>query len=227
MVLCAALLPTRAEVICAAVHTLNAMSEDVLSTIFEGLARGLRENSSTGKLAAPDSATRGNGTNLRVKCEYQGEKRVIDLCRPPRLSDLLAKISKYYNRDFNLCFILSNEQISFPIRCQEEFDKAINLTDLNSRARCLHLLLEPVLNGTRSKLPSNATSSAQVPSRCSAGPVSYSSRSLAACRDLSPRPQAHCRPKSSHQMYHWNNVQATPCQLLVMGNSFRMTMTKT
>jgi hypothetical protein len=117
----------------------NAMSDDVLSTIFEGLARGLRENPAVG--------TARSSQILKVKCEYQGEKRAIELSRPPRLDDLLGKIRKYYNRDFTLWFIL--QSISLPIRCQEEFDKAVNLTEINSKVHCLHILLEPVLNGSR------------------------------------------------------------------------------
>jgi len=43
-----------------------------------------------------------------VACVYC---RVMELCRPPRFSDLLAKIHKYYDRDFALCFVLASEQV--------------------------------------------------------------------------------------------------------------------
>jgi len=47
--------------------------------------------------------------------KYVYDYRVIELCRPPRFSDLLTKIQRYYGQSFALCFVLANDQVCLTV----------------------------------------------------------------------------------------------------------------
>ena len=51
---------------------------------------------------------------------------------------------------YSVLFVVVLFQSSFPIRNQADFDKAVNLTDINERVRSMRVLLETVVPGTPS-----------------------------------------------------------------------------
>eukprot|EP00112_Aurelia_sp_Birch-Aquarium-sp1_P010104 Seg2175.4 transcript_id=Seg2175.4/GoldUCD/mRNA.D3Y31 product="Mitogen-activated protein kinase kinase kinase 2" protein_id=Seg2175.4/GoldUCD/D3Y31 len=95
-----------------------------------------KRNGSTGS----DSFMRMQHKNdVRVKLEYQGERRIISLMRPVMLDRLQAKIKSAFGKNLTVNYV--NNSIFIPIEHQEDLDKAIALLDQSPLLTSLRLFL--------------------------------------------------------------------------------------
>eukprot|EP00795_Rhopilema_esculentum_P013833 gene13833-4769_t len=77
--------------------------------------------------------------DVRVKLEYQGERRIIPLPRPVMLDRLQAKIKAAFGKKLTVNYV--NNAISIPIEHQEDLDGAIALLDQSPLITSLRLFL--------------------------------------------------------------------------------------
>ncbi|XP_064646116.1 mitogen-activated protein kinase kinase kinase 2-like isoform X2 [Lineus longissimus] len=113
---------------------------EVLNDIKQNLAKGLRQSARNKKQNATSPA--GPVTNeLRVKCEYQEEKRIIQIQSPIRYSDLLNKIKQYYGSALCIHYPISDGECYIPIRNQDELEQAISLWERSEYKRSLRVKL--------------------------------------------------------------------------------------
>ncbi|KAI0228356.1 Mitogen-activated protein kinase kinase kinase 2 [Lamellibrachia satsuma] len=108
--------------------------EDVFNTIKDGLAAGLRQSRVGHEISS-------GSQELRIKCEYQGEKRIMQVSRPVQYALLVDKIKQYYGEELLIHYTLANAEIFIPIKNQESLDSAVELIERNQRLQCLRLLL--------------------------------------------------------------------------------------
>lgn len=80
---------------------------------------------------------------LRIKCEYNGEKRSINVHRPLTYSHLRTKVSEMYAMDLMIFFTQANGEVHIPITNQKELEAAIDLVDKNDKITSLRLFLSP------------------------------------------------------------------------------------
>ncbi|KAM8933899.1 mitogen-activated protein kinase kinase kinase 2 [Pelodytes ibericus] len=82
-------------------------------------------------------------TDVRVKFEHRGEKRILQFPRPLLLQDLFAKAKVAFGQCMDLHY--SNNELVIPLKTQDDLDKAVELLDRSSHMKSLRILL--VLNG--------------------------------------------------------------------------------
>ncbi|XP_031556218.1 mitogen-activated protein kinase kinase kinase 2-like isoform X2 [Actinia tenebrosa] len=88
--------------------------------------------------------------DIRVKFEFQGERRIIPVSRPVILADLLQKVKTAYGQE--LCMNYINEEITIPVVTQSDLEKAIEILDRSPHLTSLRVYLSlpnGVLNKTR------------------------------------------------------------------------------
>ncbi|KAL3854713.1 hypothetical protein ACJMK2_013971 [Sinanodonta woodiana] len=85
--------------------------------------------------------TRENSQSLRVKCEFNGERRSINISRPVTYEHLRCKISEMYSCELNMFFTQPNGEVYAPILSQSDLDTAVNLVDNNDRITSLRIFL--------------------------------------------------------------------------------------
>ncbi|XP_013416446.1 mitogen-activated protein kinase kinase kinase 3 isoform X2 [Lingula anatina] len=148
--------------------------------------------SQSGRHKTKKSSSSTSLSELKVKCEYAGEKRLIQVSRPVKFEELYQKVRQYYGEDLNLHY--TNGEIIVAVNCQSDLESAIQLLDRNTRSRSLRLFLtrkdegaggqgqtqvppgrlgqlfEPVNQSTG---PVKETSPKQVPERYSPPPGSF------------------------------------------------------
>ncbi|KAK2190493.1 hypothetical protein NP493_78g03005 [Ridgeia piscesae] len=119
-------------------HTDRANStddlEDVFNTIKDGLAAGLRQSRVGHEISS-------GSQDLRIKCEYQGEKRIMQIARPVQYSLLVDKIKQYYGEELLINYTLASAEMFVPIKSQEALDSAVELIERNQRLQSLRLFL--------------------------------------------------------------------------------------
>ncbi len=79
------------------------LDEDVYALIRESLADAIRERS--GKTAAIDQS------DIRIKLEYLGEKRSIQMRRPISFQNLCGKIREMYGRSLTMYYTVPNSEV--------------------------------------------------------------------------------------------------------------------
>lgn len=116
-------------------------------TIVSGLTRGLRENTNARVTTGTPHNHRprsheSSRNELRIKCEYQGEKRAMHMTKPVNYTALVSKIKDYYGTHLQIHYSVPNAGIICPVSTQQELDHAVSLVDKNERLRTtLRLLL--------------------------------------------------------------------------------------
>lgn len=94
-----------------------------------------RRNASTGKQLC---SMEGNA-DMRVKLEFQGERRIIPIARPVMIDQLQGKIKNTFGEDLGINF--ENGEVYIPIMKQSDLDKAIALLDQSPHLTSLRLTL--------------------------------------------------------------------------------------
>ncbi|XP_077997283.1 mitogen-activated protein kinase kinase kinase 3-like isoform X2 [Glandiceps talaboti] len=105
--------------------------QEVLEVIKSDLAAGYLENTRQRTL-------RGSSANdVRVKFEYQGEKRCVFVPRPVNFTDLLNRAKTAYGGAIPLLMHYSsyNNELTILIKTQSDLDQAIELMDRGSRSK--------------------------------------------------------------------------------------------
>jgi len=95
-----------------------------------------RRNGSTGSDAF---MTLQKKSDVRVKLEYQEERRIIPLSRPVMLDKLKAKIKSAFGKTLSVNYV--NNAVFIPIEHQESLDKAVALLDQSPLLTSLRLFL--------------------------------------------------------------------------------------
>ncbi|ELU01773.1 hypothetical protein CAPTEDRAFT_195803, partial [Capitella teleta] len=124
--------------ICAA----DPRDQDVFNTIKDSLEFRLKEKQH--RSVAPTQQMPQHSPvvkELRVKCEFQGEKRVMQIGRPVRFSNLTDKIRQYYHQDLKMFYTTTSQDVTCLLLDQKDLDTAINLVDQNERMHSLRLRL--------------------------------------------------------------------------------------
>ncbi|XP_032238583.1 mitogen-activated protein kinase kinase kinase 2 isoform X2 [Nematostella vectensis] len=88
--------------------------------------------------------------DIRVKFEFQNERRIIPVTRPVILSELLQRVKTAYGQE--LCMNYINEGITIPILTQSDLEKGIEILDRSPHLTSLRIFLS-VPNGVVLKKP--------------------------------------------------------------------------
>lgn len=113
--------------------------QDVMDSIQNNLARGLKMGDRQVRRAAYHQLQRRN--ELKVKCEFHGEKRVTSVSRPVTLEQLVVKLKEMYQIPLNIFYTQSNGEIYIALKCQADLDSAVQLVDQNEHTSSLRLYL--------------------------------------------------------------------------------------
>lgn len=120
----------------------KATLEEVMGNIETQLLRGLQAGNKTVKQKAYSELQKREQA-LRIKCEFNGEKRSINVARPLKYDVLKSKVCEMYNTDLMIFFTQANGEVHIPITNQKEMDAAIDLVDKNDKITSLRLFLSP------------------------------------------------------------------------------------
>ncbi|KAL8610277.1 hypothetical protein ACOMHN_062009 [Nucella lapillus] len=124
--------------------------QDVMASIQTGLAKGLKMGDRQVRKAAYHNLQRRN--ELKIKCEFHGEKRVASLGRPVTLEQLTYKLKEMYQIPLSIFYTQSSGEIFIALNSQVDLDNAIQLVDQNEHTSSLRLYLTSV---TDTPLPSH------------------------------------------------------------------------
>ncbi|XP_025111373.1 mitogen-activated protein kinase kinase kinase 3-like isoform X2 [Pomacea canaliculata] len=141
-------------------------SREVMESIETILARGLKMGDRQVRRAAYHNLQRRN--ELKVKCEFNGEKRVTSIPRPVTFEQLSAKLKEMYQIPLNIFYTQSNGEIYIGLKCQGDLNSAIQLVDQNEHTSSLRLYLTSAMDTPLPTQPTHpahpsATSSSQYP----------------------------------------------------------------
>ncbi|XP_070184284.1 mitogen-activated protein kinase kinase kinase 2-like, partial [Littorina saxatilis] len=117
----------------------NEGLQDVMASIQTGLAKGLKMGDQKIRRAAYHQLQRRN--ELKVKCEFHGEKRVTSLPRPVAFEQLTGKLKEMYQIPVSIFYTQSNGEIFIALKCQVDLESAIQLVDQNENTSSLRLYL--------------------------------------------------------------------------------------
>uniref|UniRef100_A0A670J5X5 Mitogen-activated protein kinase kinase kinase 3 n=1 Tax=Podarcis muralis TaxID=64176 RepID=A0A670J5X5_PODMU len=77
--------------------------------------------------------------DIRIKFEYNGEKRIIAFARPVHYEDVQQKVKTVFGQPLDLHYM--NNELSIPLKSQDDLDKAIDLLDRSANVKRLRILL--------------------------------------------------------------------------------------
>ncbi|XP_042329058.1 mitogen-activated protein kinase kinase kinase 3 isoform X1 [Sceloporus undulatus] len=78
-------------------------------------------------------------TDVRIKFEHNGERRIIPFTRPVRYEDVQQKVKTAFGQPLDLHYM--NNELSIPLKSQDDLDKAVDLLDRSSHVKSLRILL--------------------------------------------------------------------------------------
>ncbi|XP_078701130.1 mitogen-activated protein kinase kinase kinase 2-like isoform X16 [Branchiostoma floridae x Branchiostoma belcheri] len=110
--------------------------KEALNSIKNDLAAGMKQSAWH---KSHSSAKSSSQTDVRVKFEFQGEKRIIQVPRPVNFQDLQSKVKTAYGQLLTMFY--TNTEISIPILNQSDLEKAIILLDHNPHMKSLRIYL--------------------------------------------------------------------------------------
>ncbi|KAG7459766.1 hypothetical protein MATL_G00214220 [Megalops atlanticus] len=119
----------------------------------------------TGQPKAATSPSRQD--DIRIKFEFCGERRILMFGRPVHFEEVKQKVKNVFGQQLDLHYM--NNELSIPLRSQDDLDKAIDLLDRSFNMKSIKiLLLTQEHNGVSS--PSHATVCKQVRIKTSQSP---------------------------------------------------------
>ncbi|XP_015217432.2 mitogen-activated protein kinase kinase kinase 3 isoform X1 [Lepisosteus oculatus] len=90
-----------------------------------------------GKSKASSQSNRQD--DVRIKFEYNGERRIIMFARPVQYEEVKQKVKTVFGQQLDLHYM--NNELSIPLRSQDDLDKAIDLLDRSSNMKSIKILL--------------------------------------------------------------------------------------
>ncbi|KAM8845906.1 LOW QUALITY PROTEIN: mitogen-activated protein kinase kinase kinase 3 [Spinachia spinachia] len=91
------------------------------------------------KAKTPAQANRQD--DVRIKFEFSGERRILVFGRPLQFEEIQQKVATVFGQQLDLHYM--NNELSIPLRDQEDLDKAIDLLDRSSNMKSIRILLLP------------------------------------------------------------------------------------
>ncbi|XP_069472896.1 mitogen-activated protein kinase kinase kinase 2 [Ambystoma mexicanum] len=116
--------------------------QQALNSIFQDLAvlhKASRPAMSLQETGKPKSSSPKKQTDVRVKFDHQGEKRILQFPRPVLLEDLISKAKVAFGQSMDLHY--SNNELAIPLTTQDDLDKAVELLDRSLHMKSLKILL--------------------------------------------------------------------------------------
>ncbi|KAF2983631.1 hypothetical protein EK904_005559 [Melospiza melodia maxima] len=77
--------------------------------------------------------------NVRIKFEYEGEKRIIQFPRPVRFKEVVQKVTDAFGQTMDLVCV--NNELLMPLKSQEDLDKAMEQLELSPSLKSLRILV--------------------------------------------------------------------------------------
>ncbi|MED6250868.1 hypothetical protein ATANTOWER_013484, partial [Ataeniobius toweri] len=85
------------------------------------------------------SAQANRQDDVRIKFEYSGEKRILVFGRPVQFEGIQEKVKSVFGQQLELHYL--NNEMSIPLRGQDDLDKAIDLLDRSSCMKSIRIML--------------------------------------------------------------------------------------
>ncbi|XP_029014726.1 mitogen-activated protein kinase kinase kinase 3 [Betta splendens] len=111
----------------------------------------------SGKPKTPAQTNRQE--DVRMKFEFSGERRILMFGRPVQFEEVQQKVKTVFGQQLDLHYI--NNELSIPLRGQDDLDKAVDLLDRSSNMKSIKILLLTQEHGNASS-PSHPVPSKQV-----------------------------------------------------------------
>uniref|UniRef100_A0A6Q2Z0G8 Mitogen-activated protein kinase kinase kinase 3 n=1 Tax=Esox lucius TaxID=8010 RepID=A0A6Q2Z0G8_ESOLU len=77
--------------------------------------------------------------DVRIKFEFSGERRILMFGRPVQFEEIQQKVKTVFGQQLDLHYM--NNELSIPLRGQDDLDKAIDLLDRSSKIKSIKILL--------------------------------------------------------------------------------------
>ncbi|KGL97636.1 Mitogen-activated protein kinase kinase kinase 3, partial [Charadrius vociferus] len=97
--------------------------------------------------------------NVRIKFEYEGEKRIIQFSRPVKFKEVVQKVTDAFGQTMDLVCV--NNELLIPLKSQEDLDKAMEQLELSPSLKSLRILVSAPKKANVSPSPSLLFSSKQ------------------------------------------------------------------
>ncbi|NWX84543.1 M3K3 kinase, partial [Nothoprocta pentlandii] len=128
-------------------------AEEALNSIMKDLAAlgkcgGLLDNNRNKNSVHSGKQQR----NIRIKFEYEGEKRIIQFPRPVKFKDVVQKVTDAFGQTMDLVCV--NNELLIPLKSQEDLDKAMELLELSPSLKSLRILVSAPKKANVSRSPS-------------------------------------------------------------------------
>ncbi|XP_017552980.1 mitogen-activated protein kinase kinase kinase 3 [Pygocentrus nattereri] len=85
------------------------------------------------------ASTTNRQDDVRIKFEFSGERRILMFGRPVQFEEVQQKVKTAFGQQLDLHYI--NNEMSIPLRGQDDLDKAIDLLDRSSNMKSIKILL--------------------------------------------------------------------------------------
>ncbi|NXG51449.1 M3K3 kinase, partial [Psilopogon haemacephalus] len=127
--------------------------EEALNSIMKDLAAlgkcgGLLDNNRNKNSVHSSKQQR----NVRIKFEYEGEKRIIQFPRPVRFKEVVQKVTDAFGQTMDLVCV--NNELLIPLKSQEDLDKAMEQLELSPSLKSLRILVSAPKKANVSPSPS-------------------------------------------------------------------------
>ncbi|XP_078535406.1 mitogen-activated protein kinase kinase kinase 2 [Lissotriton helveticus] len=126
-------------------QALNSIMQDL--AVLHKASRPAMSMQETGKAK---SSSPKKQTDVRVKFDHHGEKRILQFPRPVLLEDLISKAKVAFGQAMDLHY--SNNELAIPLMTQDDLDKAVELLDRSLHMKSLKILLVVHRNSQSSTL---------------------------------------------------------------------------
>ncbi|KFV66335.1 Mitogen-activated protein kinase kinase kinase 3, partial [Dryobates pubescens] len=90
--------------------------------------------------------------NVRIKFEYEGEKRIIQFPRPVKFKEVVQKVTDAFGQTMDLVCVYN--ELLIPLKSQEDLDKAMEQLELSPSLKSLRILVSAPKKANVSPSPS-------------------------------------------------------------------------
>ncbi|KFQ23048.1 Mitogen-activated protein kinase kinase kinase 3, partial [Mesitornis unicolor] len=90
--------------------------------------------------------------NVRIKFEYEGEKRIIQFPRPVKFKEVVQKVTDAFGQTMDLVCV--HNELLIPLKSQEDLDKAMEQLELSPSLKSLRILVSAPKKANVSLSPS-------------------------------------------------------------------------